>query len=152
VKLYLEVSCLNRPFDEQSQARIRLESEAIMHILEGIESGRWSQVASEMALVEIDAILDVDRRKRVHMLLPDKEYILSLTPDMFSRAEALQPLGFKPADALHVAAAEAALADVLLRSCDDRLCRAGKRHKDKLRVLVANPLQWLKEQGDAANT
>jgi hypothetical protein len=34
VKIYLDVSCLNRPFDDQGQVRIRLETEAVTIILE----------------------------------------------------------------------------------------------------------------------
>jgi hypothetical protein len=33
-RIYLDVCCLNRPFDDQCQERIRLESEAILLILE----------------------------------------------------------------------------------------------------------------------
>ena len=32
-RIYLDVCCLNRPFDDQSQPRIRLESETILIIL-----------------------------------------------------------------------------------------------------------------------
>jgi predicted nucleic acid-binding protein len=85
------------------------------------------------------------------MLLPAEKSILNLTTAGFARAADLQRLGFKAADALHVAAAEEARADVLL-NCDDRLCRLGRRHRRKLRVIVANPLEWLKEQGDASDT
>lgn len=150
MRLYLEVSCLNRPFDDQSQARIRLESEAILLILQRIDTGEWNQISSEIAILEIAAIRDGDRRGRVQMLLPDKDSILNLTAAIFARAASLQQLGFKPADALHIAAAEEAGADVLL-SCDDRLCRLGKRHRRKLRVAVSNPLDWLKEQGNASD-
>ena len=31
--VYLDVCCLNRPFDDQTQDRIRLESEAVLLIL-----------------------------------------------------------------------------------------------------------------------
>jgi predicted nucleic acid-binding protein len=67
-----------------------------------------------------------------------------LTPALFTRGAALELLGFKPADALHVAAAEETGADVLL-SCDDRFCRAAQRHAKRLRVAVRNPLPWLNE-------
>jgi hypothetical protein len=73
-----------------------------------------------------------------------------VTPANFRWGAALEKLGFKPADALHVAAAEAASADVLL-SCDDRFCRAGVRHRERLRIAVRNPLDWLKEVEDAAD-
>jgi hypothetical protein len=36
MKIYLDTCCLNRPFDDQRQARIRLESEAVTLILEKI--------------------------------------------------------------------------------------------------------------------
>jgi hypothetical protein len=59
-------------------------------------------------------------------------------------------LGFKPADALHVAAAEAMRADVLL-TCDDRMVKTGRRNRSRLRVIIANPLAWLKEQDHDTN-
>ena len=67
-----------------------------------------------------------------------------LTAALFARGSALELLGFKPADALHVAAAEEAGADVLL-SCDDRFCRAAQRNAKRLRVSIQNPLRWLNE-------
>jgi len=144
VKIYLNVSCLNRPFDDQEQARIRLEAAAVGAVLERVDEGRWVHVSSEMAEIEIAANPDPKRRARVHLLLPEAGHIVKLTPALFTRAAALELLGFKPADALHVAAAEAAGADVLL-SCDDRFCRTGQRHARRLRVPLQNPLNWLTE-------
>jgi hypothetical protein len=144
VKIYLNVSCLNRPFDDQEQARIRLEAAAVGMILERVDEGQWIHVSSEMAQIEVNAIPDIKRRARVHLLLPEPEWIVMLTPALFARGAALELLGFKPADALHVAAAEEAGADVLL-SCDDRFCRAAQRHAKRLRVVVQNPLPWLNE-------
>src|SRR5215218_3045796 len=100
-----------------------------------------------MANIEIAAMPDADRRVRVQLLLAAEETTIQLTPELFARAGALQALGFKPADAVHVAAAEAAGADVLL-SCDDRMCRVANRRRGQLKVRVANPLDWLKEIGN----
>ena len=131
--------------------RIRLEAEAVILILERIDRGQWSEASSEMAMIEIDAIADPDRRSRVQLLLPEEKSILELTRNVWDRAAELEGLGFKPADAVHVAAAEQAGADVLL-SCDDRLCRRARRCRGKLRVRVANPLDWLKEVDSASNS
>lgn len=144
MKIYLNVSCLNRPFDDQEQARIRLEAAAVGMILERIDEGEWIHVSSEIAQIEIDAIPDPNRRPRVHLLLPEADQIVMLTPALFARGSALELLGFKAADALHVATAEEANADVLL-SCDDRFCRTAQRHAGRLRVSVRNPLHWLNE-------
>jgi predicted nucleic acid-binding protein len=147
MKIYLDVSCLNRPFDNQNQARIRFESAAVVFILEQVDAGRFEHVSSDMARLEIAAIADEDRRQRVQLLLPDAKRILKLTEETFHRAEELEDLGFKPADAVHLAAAEQAAADVFL-SCDDRLCRRAKRLRTQLHVEVANPLDWSKEFAD----
>ena len=148
MKVYLDVSCLNRPFDDQGQTRIRLEAEAVTLILECIDAGRWRQVSSQMAEIEIAAICEAERRRRVTALLPARKDRTRLSPGIFTRAAELERLGFKPADALHLAAAEALETDVFL-SCDDRLCRRAHRSRRKLGVRVANPLSWLKENPDA---
>jgi predicted nucleic acid-binding protein len=146
VKIYLDVSCLNRPFDNQNQARIRLEAEAVTLILEKCGREEWEQVSSEMADIEIDAITDSDRRVRVRLLLPEGKAPSKLSEEIFARAETLEGMGFKRADAVHLAAAEFQSADAFL-SCDDRLCRRAKRQRHELKVHVANPLDWLKETG-----
>jgi predicted nucleic acid-binding protein len=140
----LDVSCLNRPFDDQRQPRIRLEAEAITAILERFDAGQYRHVSSQMAEIEIAANVDRERRRRVTSLLPARADRIRLTPAVFRRAAELEKIGFKPADAMHVAAAESSRADVLL-SCDDRLCRTAGRARSQLAVRVANPLDWLKE-------
>ena len=150
MKIYLDVSCLNRPFDDQRQARVRLEAEAVILIFEQAEQGMWTLVSSEMAVIEVDAIPDAVRQARVRLLLPENPHVRKLGEVTFRRAAGLETLGFKPADAVHLAAAEELTVDVFL-SCDDRLCRLAKRRRRQLRLEVANPLEWLKEIGDDAD-
>jgi hypothetical protein len=146
MRIYLDVSCLNRPFDDQTQSRVHLESEAVLLILDEIDAGRWEQVSSRMANIEIQAIPDEIRRRRVAQLLP--ETTIRLSADAFARARELVSLELKAADAVHTAAAEKLQADVLL-TCDDRWLRKGRQLADKLFVKIANPIDWLQEQYDA---
>ena len=143
MKIYLDVSCLNRLFDDQSQPRIRLESAAVSVILEIIDSGAWEHVTSRMAVLEIAAITDPVRRGRVMLLLP--KAVHEVTPGMLLRAEVLIAAGLGAADAVHVAAAEALEADVVL-SCDDRLIRRSRAMRDRCPVRVENPIHWIQEQ------
>ena len=147
MRIYLDVSCLNRPFDDQGQSRIRLESEAVTLILDRCERGEWQHVSSAIASIEIDAMPDTDRRTRVKKLLPSKLLMLELSEEIFERASKLESLGLKSADAVHVAATEATHADVLL-TCDDRLCRLAKRRRAQLKVSIMNPVDWLKEHSN----
>ena len=150
MRLYLDVSCLNRPFDDQRQTRVRLEAEAVTEIMARADLTGDTILSSEIVLAEIDAMPDQERRRRVLALLPPPAQTPELSPGEFARADALYRLGFKPADALHVAAAEGLRADVLL-SCDDRMCRTAARNVRRLLVRVLNPLEWLREQSDAPN-
>jgi len=151
MRVYLDVSCLNRPFDDQTQPRIRLEAEAVGLILKHVDLGKWRAVSSQMADIEIAAVPQVERRRRIRALLPGPRDRIVLSDAIFARAAVLCRMGFKPADAVHLAAAEAAKADVLL-TCDDRFCRAARRNIRRLSVQVANPLDWLKEISDASNS
>lgn len=151
MRIYLDVSCLNRPFDDQDQTRIRLEAESVRLILERFDRGEWEHVSSDMAVIEISANPDPARRSRVSSLLPDRSNILALTASEKNRAIELEQLGFKAADAVHIACAEHLQADVLL-SCDDRLCRLAQRCVGALMVPVRNPLEWLRETENVQNT
>lgn len=148
MRIYLDVSCLNRPFDDQTQSRVHLESEAVLLILDEIDSGRWEQVSSRMATIEIQAISDQIRRRRVAQLLP--ETIMKLSGEIFARARELVGQNLQAADAVHTAAAEHLRADVLL-TCDDRWLRKSQQLADKLFVRIANPVDWLQEQYDASH-
>ena len=93
---------------------------------------------------EIGANPDPDRRRRARELLPDDNAIIDLDETITQRADMLVAIGFKPADATHIAAAEEHGADVFL-TCDDRLLRVASRSRD-LKVKIENPLAWLREQ------
>ena len=46
--IYLDVCCLNRPFDDQTQVRIHLEAEAVLMVLSRCEAGAWQWIGSEV--------------------------------------------------------------------------------------------------------
>ena len=70
--------------------------------------------------------------------------VAAVGQDQSSRTLDLQALGFGAFDALHVACAEHAGADVLL-TVDDRFLRLANRLRDVLTVRVVNPMIWLLE-------
>ena len=65
MRIYLDACCLNRPFDDQSQDRIRLESEAILLILGRLQSEGWQWIGSDILNLEIEQTPDLQRRFRV---------------------------------------------------------------------------------------
>jgi hypothetical protein len=51
--IYFDACCLNRPFDDQSQDRIRLEAEAVLLILSHIQAGEWQWIGSDVLNLEM---------------------------------------------------------------------------------------------------
>src|SRR5437868_4741141 len=122
MRIYLDVCCLNRPFDDLSQNRIRLESEAVRLILGRVESRELEWVRSEAVDLEIANTEDNERRRRVTALMSLATGYIAISESASIRAADLMRFGFRSADALHIACAEAAGAEVLLTT-DDRLIR-----------------------------
>ena len=63
----MDVCRLNRPFDDQTQDRIRIESEAVLAILNQCMDD-WILVGSEVIDYEISKIPDEERRRKVEIL------------------------------------------------------------------------------------
>ena len=53
MKIYLDVCCLNRPFDDQTQTRIHLEAEAVISIIQYVEDNEWEWISSDAVAYEI---------------------------------------------------------------------------------------------------
>jgi predicted nucleic acid-binding protein len=145
MKIYFDVCCLNRPYDNQIQDRIRLESEAVISILRHVESKEWSLVSSGVVSYEISRTSDEERKSRLFLLVQGASVFIPVGQETYIRAGELQhELGIKAYDALHIACAEQGGADVFL-STDDRLVKSVKRKSEVTNIRVENPLTWLQE-------
>ena len=142
--IYLDVCCLNRPFDDQRQERIRLEAEAVLLILGRCETGAWQWVSSAVVEEEVNNTPSRERRSRARNMLSGAYRTVALADTAIARAQELKVMGFRTYDALHLACAEQATVDVLLTT-DDRVLRIATRRTAQLKVRVANPLEWLLE-------
>ncbi len=143
-KIYLDVCCLNRPLDDQTQERVQRETAAIMHIIGYFASGIWQWLGSEIVEFEIAQIRDERRRRRLTVLATQIQQVTAVDAGIVGRAQELMGMGFHLADSLHLSCAERAGADVFLTTAD-RLLRRALRGAHQLQVTVANPVAWLEE-------
>ena len=143
-KIYLDNCCLSRPFDDQTQPRIRLETEAIVLIIERFYAGQWQWISSEVSTFEADQNLDLRQRLQVKFLLNYVHQAISVDTTETSRGKYLESLGFKAFDALHLACAESGNADLLLTT-NDQMLKKARSISSQLRIRVENPLTWLQE-------
>lgn len=144
MKIYLDTCSLNRPFDDQTQERIRLETESVMIILSRLQRKEWAWLGSQALEIEIDRAPDTDQRSRLKRIAGYVGQVVAIEQKELDRASELEKLGFGGFDAVHLACAESGKADIFL-STDDRLLKRAKRYAKKIHVKVANPLDWLKE-------
>ena len=143
MKIYLDACCLNRPFDDHGQERIRLESEAVITILG--RSKTLTLLTSEIVDLEISKIPDEDRKQKVRLLSSISKMNIAIDDEIISRAMELNKMGFKSFDAFHIACAEKGQADALLTT-DDHLLKKASSLGQSIKVRLENPLRWLMEE------
>jgi len=120
--VYLDVSALNRPFDDQSQPRIRLEAQALSSILAMAEAEDIELAVSSVHRFENARNPFPDRRRWVETCFGLAVRQCRLTDSIVQRARELGSQGISSLDALHLASAESLGCHDFL-TCDDRIVR-----------------------------
>jgi predicted nucleic acid-binding protein len=140
MKIYLDNSFLNRPFDDQNLANIRLETEVLFWILKLIKENKVILVNS--AIIEYENSLNpfLERKIFVEDFLKNAEIYQNVNPEIYNEAQKLmKKFKIKSYDALHLACALFAKVDYFI-TCDYNLV---KRYKGKLKVVT--PLEFFKK-------
>jgi predicted nucleic acid-binding protein len=141
MKIYLDNCCLQRIWDDQSQARIQLETEAIQIILSHIKAGYLGLLNSVALEQEVERVPDEIHRALSRSILSQAEDFLVLDDIIESRANELRYQGLRGWDAHHAAFAEAHGA--ILISTDDRLLK--KLRLISWKSLALNPINFVQE-------
>ncbi len=67
MRIYMDVCCLNRPFDDQYQDRIKIEAEAVLAILFHCQKG-WQLISSDIVDIEISKTQNPYKKQKATML------------------------------------------------------------------------------------
>ena len=145
MKVYFDVCCLNRPFDDQSQDKIHLEAEAVLTVLKHIDTGTWTSVSSDTVVYEINNTKDEERRDRLLSINDRAQTYITVNEDILKRTEIIKEMNFTTYDAMHIACAEVAKVDIFL-STDKGLINKALANKNELKVNIDNPLSWIQEE------
>jgi predicted nucleic acid-binding protein len=122
VRIYFDSCCLQRPLDNQTQPRIRVESEAVLVLLNEVQVGNINLLNSEALEYEMNRIPDKIRCNEIMAILGLAKERLELTDTILLFAESLEAKGIDPMDAVHLAFASIAKAD-FFATCDDKLLK-----------------------------
>lgn len=142
MRIYLDCCCLQRPFDDQTQPRIRVEAEAVLAILTAVEAGDVSMVGSDALVYEVNRMSDLTRRSETLALLMLASEQVEVDAAAAKLAESLATIGIKPMDAIHLALASTASVD-FFGTCDDGLLNKGRVVANlRCKVVSALDLLW----------
>lgn len=140
MRVYFNTSALNRPFDDLSSERVRLEAEAMVALLAAVEDGALEWVGSEYLDFEVSQDPDRERVRRLSGLIGLAATRVETSDAVAERARALERLKLRGLDALHIASAEAGQADLLVTT-DDRMIRRAAQAGRKVRVRLVGPVE-----------
>ncbi len=141
MKIYLDNCCFNRPFDDQSQLRILLESEAKLRIQENIRSGTFELVWSYILDYENSQNPFRERREQIIKWRTYSDEDIGESEEVLNIASMIMNHGIKKMDSLHLACAIKANTDYFLTTDDGVIKKA--IHIQNIQIV--DPIGFIKE-------
>ena len=137
LKIYLDNCCFNRPYDDQNQLRIELETKAKLFLQKLIADKKVEFVISYILDLENSDNPFVIRRTAIEDFFKYAASDMEESDEIITIANSIKKSGLKTKDSLHIACAIIAQCDYFI-SADDRLL---KYKNDKIRII--NPIDFI---------
>ena len=141
MKIYLDNCCYNRPYDDQSQLRISLETQAKLQIQRMVQEKRLELASSFVLEYENNRNPHLSRKMAISSFLQENvsAYVNGeRIEEVREKAKVIQKTGVKTADALHTACSILSGSDYLITT-DDRLLRY---QTDE--IIIVNPMEFIR--------
>ena len=137
IRIYLDNCSYNRPFDDQSQIKVRLESDAKLHIQELVKDQKLELVWSFVLDYENSANPFADRRERIQAWREIATHYCDFSMPIAEKAKLLMKLGLKQVDASHLACAILSQVDYFITT--DK----GILNKTISDIQIINPMTFI---------
>ena len=141
-KIYLDMCCFNRPYDDQLHPIIRIETEAKLLIQSEVLKGNLDLVWSFIIHYENNDNPFVDKKKQIALWESKSARIVTFNHEIQLQAENIMKLGIKTKDALHIACAISANADAFITT-DRKLL-----NKQVDGITITNPMDFVRRYFD----
>lgn len=139
--VYLDNCMFNRPFDNQDNIRVRLETESKLHIQELIKNGELDLVWSYILAYENSQNPFFERRFAIEKWQKLATVLIGENQEIKTYAKILMEQNIKIKDALHIACAVNAQAEYFL-STDNKLLNKMQANND---IVALNPIDFIQE-------
>jgi hypothetical protein len=142
LRLYLDSCTFNRPFDDQNQLKIKLETEAKLFIQQGILDNKYELVWSYILEYENAQNRFDDRRNAIYDWKNIAKIYCTENDKIIEYAENLKERNIRTKDALHIACCVYANSDYFVTT-DKQLFNL---KLDDIKII--NPLTFINEMGE----
>lgn len=140
MRIYLDNCCFNRPFDNQSSIRVKLETDAKLYVQLMIKEGKIDLVWSYMLDFVNEANPFPERKSTIDKWRKLSDFDIVENNEILSKAVDFTKNGLKPKDALHIACAIEASCAYFLTTDDQVL----KKMANISEISVLNPTDFIK--------
>ena len=135
MRVYLDTCAIQRPLDDLSHLLVRVEAEAVLAVIAAAEAGDIDLVASDVLRFETRSNPLVHRRGFALRVLALATSDIATTPAVASRAALYGQAGIKPLDAVHLASAVEARADLFCTADGSLLRNAMRQNTESTRIV-----------------
>ena len=145
MRVYLDNCCYNRPFDDQAQVKVRVETISKLAVQLMMATKRVEYVWSSTLDYELSKNPVPKRKATISRWRTGAVEYVTASEEVSQRAKELENAGLGAQDALHVASAEQAGCDWFLTTDKGIL----KRASVSTEMRIANPTTFIMEVSNA---
>jgi predicted nucleic acid-binding protein len=137
LNIYLDNCCYNRPYDDQTQLRIELETKAKLFIQTLLEEDRIDLTISYISDLENEMNPYQDRKSGIADFFRHAKHDIDESDGVLATAKEVEDKGAKPKDALHVSCAIHSGCEYFITT-DDKLRKCKEN-----RIKLVSPMQFM---------
>jgi len=141
MNIYFDLCVYNRPFDDQTQPRIMIETTGLVIVMSIVQTREMNTLNSFVLEYENSRNPQLENRRIIADMLNAATRYIQYDPAIENRALVLEQSGIRHFDALHLACAEYADADFFV-TCDDDLVRKADT-AGNIRINVISLLDFI---------
>jgi predicted nucleic acid-binding protein len=136
-RIYLDNCCFNRPYDDQTQMKIWLETQAKLHIQSLVYENELALVWSFILRFENSRNIFSNKRKAIAQWENLSSSVIEKSEEIRNIAGKIMESGIKAADAAHVACAIVGNCNFFI-TVDKQLLK----YQDE-RIIICNPIEFI---------
>ena len=141
MKVYLDNCAYNRPFDDQGNIKIQLETSAKLYIQDQIKQGKYDLVWSYMSDFENSKNPNIENKNSIQMWKTLAKFKCKSSDNILKLGNKIEQKRIRANDALHIACAVESQCDYFITT------DVGLVNKEIENIKIINPIDFIRKYG-----